>query len=255
MDSFINALTRAQDAARPAPQVVHPLPARPHLTLQQEPRMLVPTVLKARRVVSYDGADKMTRPFDVLRNTCLKEAGADNAESAIIAVTAPTIDCGTSTTAANLAFSIARMRKGEVVLADLAPSGAGLRGLLGLDLRNTPAAQPSDTFEKLEVGGVTIRLTSLLPVIEGKAGVDLRNTFMEWANAVRRDLGPVTIIIDLPPLLSDDRAVSLVSEIDIVLLLLAVGHSTMADLDNCKSYLHGARSVQLVLNKARSYDL
>ncbi|KKB80644.1 hypothetical protein VW29_16680 [Devosia limi DSM 17137] len=255
MDSFINALTRAQDAARPAPQVVHPLSARPHLNLVQEPRMLVPTALKSNRIVSYDGTDKMTRAFDVLRNTCLKEADPDATESAIIAVTAPTVHCGTSTTAANLAFSIARMRKGEVVLVDLAPSGSGLRSLLGLDLRNSPAPQPSDAFQKLEVGGVTVRLTSLLPAIEGKAGAELRNAFMEWANTVRRDLGPVTIILDLPPLLSDDRAVSLVSEIDIVLLLLAVGESTMADLDNCRSYLHGARSVQLVLNKARSYDL
>lgn len=251
MDSFINALTRAQDAARPAPQVVHPLPARPHLNLMPEPRMLVPTALKAHRVVSYDGADKMTRAFDVLRNTCLKEAAT---ESAIIAVTAPTVACGTSTTAANLAFSIARMRKGEVVLADLDPTGTGLGRLLGLQ-RNSPPLQPSDAFEKLEVSGVTVRLTSLAPVIEGKAGADLRNAFMDWANAIRRELGPVTIVIDLPPLLSDDRAVSLVSEIDIVLLLLAVGQSTMTELENCKSYLHGARSVQLVLNKARSYDL
>nr|WP_314262189.1 hypothetical protein [uncultured Devosia sp.] len=255
MESFINALARAQDNAWP------PTPAQPvsldspRLAISDQLLELSPRTLKANRVVSFDGGDRITRTYDVLRNTCLKDLAPRVADRPILGVTSPNLGCGASTTAVNLAFSLARQRKGAVLIADLAPPDQGWWTQLGLDKTGVSASAARDTILSLEVDDSVIHATSLRSIVDGKSGSEIKEALRNWAAAVRRDLGPTTIVLDLPPLLTSDRTAALLSEIDLVLMVLATGKSTMAELDTCKSYLHDAASVQLVLNKARNYDL
>lgn len=255
MESFVNALARAQDPARIQSQASRTTADIARLRINEQVVDLSPQTLKARRVVSFDGADNITRSYDVLRNTCFGDLAPRVADRPMFGVTSPTEGCGASTTAINLAFSIARQRQTSVVVADLNPPGQGLWKQLGVDELGLRSGPLSDAVVMVKVAGTIVHTASLHSVLGEKSGDDLKEGLRNWAVGVRRDLGPVSIVIDLPPLLSADRTVTLMSEFDQVLLVLATGKSTIVELNTCKSYLQDAPHVQLVLNKARKYDL
>lgn len=255
MESFVNALARAQEAARPAVRTISSLSEVSKLKLSERAITLSPEALKANRIVSFDGSDEITRAYDVLRNICKKDVAPRIADLPVFGVTSPSFGCGASTTAVNLAFSLARAHKGTVVLADLATSNQGWRHQLGLDQADADTQFQRDTIIPLDVAGTTLHAASLMPVVAGKSGAEIKDAMRAWTLGIQRDLGPASIVLDLPPLLSDDRVASFISEVDMVVLVLAAGKSTMAELETSKSYLHDAASVQLVLNKARQYDL
>jgi Mrp family chromosome partitioning ATPase len=254
MESFVNALARAQDPAWLQSHANRTSVDIAPLRISEQVVELSPRALKANRVVSFDGADKITRSFDVLRNTCVKDLAPRVADCPIFGVTSPLEGCGASTTAINLAFSIARQHA-AVMIADLNTSGQMWWKQLVVERAGLHASPLRDTVVKLEVADMVIHATSLHPVLDGKTGSDLKDGLRNWVASVRRDLGPVCIVVDLPPLLSADRTAALMSEFDQVILVLATGKSTMAELNTSKSYLQDAPRVQLVLNKARRYDL
>ncbi|ODT66696.1 MAG: hypothetical protein ABS75_26890 [Pelagibacterium sp. SCN 63-23] len=255
MDSFVNALARAQDKIwshndEPAPQ-----PPPHHLAVVNQAIALKPQHLRSNRIVAFDGGDKTARAFDVLRNTCLKDLVSRMTGRTVFGVTSPGRGAGVSTIAANMAFSLARLQKGAVVLADLAPSGEGLQQRLGLNIADVENRLRRDALLPLQASGITIYFANLLPFIEGKSGDEIRVAIRDWAASVGSELAPVNIVLDLPPLLHDDRTAPFVAEVDMLVMALAAGKSTLAELETCKSYLHEAGKVQLVLNKARHYDL
>lgn len=255
MESFINALARAQDSAWPQVQTL-PLSADiAPLKVAEQVRSLSPEKLKASRVVSFDGADNITRAFDVLRNVCTKDLAPRIADRPLLGVTSLSAGSGVSTTAINLAFSLARLQKGAVMLADLSPAGEVWWQNLGITQMDAAASDQPDKIATLDVAGTAIYAASLRPIIDGKSGSEIKEALRNWAAGVRRDLGQISIVLDLPPLLSDDRVGPFISEVDMVVLVLATGKSTMAELETSRSYLHDAARVQLVLNKARDYDL
>lgn len=254
MESFINALARAQDPTQSQVQSLHSADIPP-LRMSERVLTLSPARLKANRVVGFDGSESITRSFDVLRNTCTKNLTPRLAHNPIIGVTSPGAGSGVSTTAINLAFSLARLQKGNVLLADLATCDQGYRRQIGLTSEDAETCFTRYSVVRLDVNGIAAHAASLLPVVAGRSGIEIKAVLRDWVAAVRRELSPVTIVLDLPPLLTDDRATSFISEIDLVLLVLATGKSTMAELETSKSYLHDAANVQLVLNKAREYDL
>ena len=97
--------------------------------------------LLGRRIVSHNGADQRSRPYDMLRTQVLRSMGANR--WTILGVTSPTAECGKTVTAINLALSIARQQDQSAVLVDmdlqkprvadylgLSPRGGGVLGLL-----------------------------------------------------------------------------------------------------------------------------
>lgn len=255
MESFVNALARAQEAARPAVRPLSAMVETAKLKVSERAISLSPEALKANRVVGFDSADPIARAYDVLRNTCEKDVKPRTPETPVFCTTSPTLGCGASTTAANLAFSLARLQRGHVVLADLATPEQGWRRLFGVNQADTDAQFQRDAVIPLDVAGVTLHAASLMPLVIGKSGAEIRDATRAWVASIQRELGPTFIVLDLPPLLSDDRVTSFISEVDMVVMVLATGKSTLAELETSKSYLHDAASVQLVLNKAREYDL
>lgn len=252
MDSFINALARAQEPAWSKAQVGPSQESVP-LKVSESTVSLSPVKLKARRVVSFDPTDNMTRSFDVLRNMCMRDVVLHSAGGAVFGIASPTSGSGTSTTAVNLAFSLARLQKGAVLLADL--SNAAHPWWAALSNEGTGSiADKAGGVASLEVAGMSLYAASLRPVIEGYSGNEIKEALRRWIARIRREFNEVCIVLDLPPLLSDDRVGPMISEVDMVVLVLAVGKSTVAELETSKSYLHDAPKVQLVLNKAQTYD-
>jgi protein-tyrosine kinase len=254
MDSFVNALARSQEASWPAIKTL-PTTEGPQLKVSDGVLSLSPQLLKASRIVSFDAADGISRNFDVLRNLCTKDLAPREPDCAIIGVTSPSPGCGTSTTAINLALSLARLQKGAVLIADLMPGGQGWWRQLGLDRTELSSGELKDMIVPLEVADSKIYAAGIRSLVDGKPGGELMDAFRAWAASAKRSLGPLTIVVDLPPLLTDDRSAPFISAMDMIVLVLATGKSTTSELETCKSYLHGAAGVQLVLNKARDYDL
>ena len=68
---------------------------------------------------------------------------------------------------------------------------------------------------------------------------------------IRRELPSHVVILDTPPMLATDDFLSVLPEVDCVLLVGAVGMSTVSDIEHCKGHLQSANIVRVVLNKVR----
>ncbi len=57
------------------------------------------------------------------------------------------------------------------------------------------------------------------------------------------------VILDLPPLLTGHDVISILPQVDCVLLVAAVGTSTVSEIEECNKYLQGTDVIRFVLNK------
>ena len=228
-------LTAARVAAR-----------RPSLSLPGDVVSPAEAHLRQNRVVAFDETVTATRHYDILRNQVPHHHSKDRPQ--IIAVSSPTTGCGVSVTAANLAFSFARARSQRVALLDATGGGYGLRKLLGLTdgcLAPDPTEPQADPCTSVQVKGSTIYL---IEQAEDGAG---RKTIAE----IVRDVDATVAIVDLPPLLSSNRDLSVLNLADCVFIVLAVGHTTVADAHACKTSVSHCGNVQFVLNKCGKHGL
>jgi Mrp family chromosome partitioning ATPase len=66
---------------------------------------------------------------------------------------------------------------------------------------------------------------------------------------LRKEYSSHTVIFDLPPLLSSDDVIAIAPQIDCLLLVAAVGTSTVAEVKQCASYLQASEVIRVVVNK------
>ena len=120
-----------QSSGAPLPQHLGPpTVSRAGAELQTEEIRLDSTHLASKRIVSHNGADHRSRPYDVLRTQVLQSMTAKKWK--ILGVTSPTPGCGKTLTAVNLAFSIARQPDKSVVLVDMDLQKPQLANCLGV---------------------------------------------------------------------------------------------------------------------------
>lgn len=205
--------------------------------------------LEENRIVANDSSSPLTRYYDMLRNQLL-----NNVKEGIvgtIAVTSPTAGCGVTVTAINLAFSLARMRSTNVLLIDANPSDAGVASKLRLWAGLTTSDAPEGII-RAEAGEVCVHVVT----VPGAAGevVDHHRLSALVENA-RKAVRPALVVLDLPPMLANDETIPSALDADRLVLVLAVGQSTVADLEACKTFLGSKAGVQVVLNKTRWHDL
>lgn len=261
MDALIQALERSRSNPSAAKTSEHREARKPaavasvslDAALMQQGKVERPAqdALKNRRVVAFDPQDPQTRTFDVLRNRVLGELPTTG--SHVVAVVAPTAGCGVSVTAANLAFSIARVHGFTAMLADMnVPSR--LSEQLALD-RSGIGLDANAGFTRIEAGGGS--------VLASPAGELLRSFRQQasqpalvssWLSQVKREFEPAILVLDLPPLLQDDDAMPIAVNADSIVLVFGVGKSTIADLEACRSSLPESRC-HIVLNKTRRHGL
>lgn len=66
---------------------------------------------------------------------------------------------------------------------------------------------------------------------------------------IEREYQSRMTILDLPPILTGDDVIALLPQVDCVLLVAAVGTSTVAEIEECRRHLQSAQVVRVVLNK------
>jgi len=213
---------------------------------------LDPAHLQAKRIVSYDGKDPRSRPFDILRTEVLRSMDLKGWRT--LAITSPTPDCGKTLTAINLALSMARQPERQVCLIDLDLRKAQVGASLGLTRQEGVLGIIEGRLE-LDSAMIRARIDNsrldVLPTSSSLSSSDLVSS-----SAMKGLLQDVLefpqsriVILDLPPLLSGDDAISLLPHVDCVLLVAAVGTSKVAEIEECNKYLQTTDVVRFVLNK------
>jgi protein-tyrosine kinase len=208
--------------------------------------------LQSQRIIAYDAMDLRSRSFDMLRTEVLQSMDVKGWKT--LAVTSPTPNCGKSLTAINLALSMARQPEREVFLADLDLRKPSVAGYLGLTCREGVVGVLKGRIEldsaiiRVRAGGSRLEVLPTAP--------DSNSSDLISSNAIKILLADVTkhlqsriVILDLPPLLSGHDAISILPQVDSVLLVAAVGTSRVSEIEECTKYLQGMDVVRFVLNK------
>lgn len=264
MEGVFQALQRVRDSMATShgshsPEAPHADPANAASAISRHlvvgPMLqLDRTKLFGNNVVSFDSNTEQTRQYDVLRNLVLDDLSERGSRT--IAVTAPTVGCGATVTAANLAFSIARLRTTKVLLLDCNERAPEVGEALGIGAQRDSAADAGTThhLSLVDIEGIQL-LVGSLELLRSRVQSGPNRSGISPVELLKQELGPVTIVMDLPAMLTGDQTLPLILGANIVLLVLAVGHSTVADLDACKTYLSESSQVHVVLNKSRSHGL
>jgi Mrp family chromosome partitioning ATPase len=171
-----------------------------------------------------------------------------------LAVTSPTPDCGKTFTAVNLALSVARQPERQVLLADLDLRKPHLASCLGLKCEEGAVGVIEGRIERqsamvrARVGGTTLEV---LPTAPASNYSDLvsSSAMRKFLEEIKGPSRSQIVILDLPPLLTGHDVISILPQLDCVLLVAAVGTTKVSEIRECNKYLSGANVVQFVLNK------
>jgi protein-tyrosine kinase len=208
--------------------------------------------LQSERIVSYDGKDLRSRSFDMLRTEILQSM--DKRGWKTLAVTSPTPDCGKTLIAVNLALSVARQPERHAFLVDLDLRRPRVANCLGLKANEGVVGVIEGRVELL---GATVRARigdsrlNVLPTVPASNSSD-----MVSSSAMKMLLDEITgrsqsgiVVLDLPPLLTGHDVISILPQVDCVLLVAAVGTTKVSEIIQCNKYLEGTEVVRFVLNK------
>ena len=148
---------------------------------------------------------------------------------------------------------MARQPERQVFLADLDLRKPRVAESLGLQCREGVLGVLEG---RIEMGSATIRARvgasnlEILPTSPTANSSDLVSSheMKKLLEEIAGD-GSRIVILDLPPLLTGHDAVSILPEVDCVLLVAAVGTSKISEIEECNKYLQGTDVVRFVLNK------
>jgi Mrp family chromosome partitioning ATPase len=216
------------------------------------------TYLHSKRIITHDNSDRRGKSYDMLRTQVLRAMDLKGWQ--FLAVTSPTPDCGKTLTALNLALSIARQPERSVLLVDLdfqkgyVASSLGLRcegGVLGVLEGRTPL---SSAIVQVSVNNHKLLVLPTERSTSGSAEWMASRAMSAMLKQIKKDYPSRIVIFDLPPMLTSDDVLAILPQIDCVLLVTAVGTTTISEIEDCKKHLQSADVVRVVLNKVPEAD-
>jgi protein-tyrosine kinase len=209
--------------------------------------------LESTRIVAYDPLHEHGRYFDMLRTQVLQAMDQNGWQ--MLAITSPTAGCGKSVTACNLAMSIARLPERSVVLVDMDFQKPRVAEYLGIEsTAGLLSVLEGRTTLMSGIVEVSIGLNRMLVLPgevckSGSAEWMASQTMTTLLQILKRDFRSHTIILDMPPMLVGDDVVSVLPQIESVLLVASVGASTLSDIKECNKHLKSTPVVRVVVNK------
>ena len=243
----------AQAEAKPAPQASDitdpPVTTRTNWRALRQVE-IDPRVLAASRIVTREPGPK-TGPFDVLRTRVTQQMKANNWHR--LGITSPTAECGKSTVALNLAFSLARQADLRIVVVDLDLRRPSLARMLKLG----DGQQISDVLEgKAELADQMVRVGDNLAFATAQHAVRTPAELLQGPrieallSRIDEDYAPDIVIFDLPPIMVSDDAIGFLPHADCALMIAAAEQSTIKQVDTCEQELARQTNVLgVVLNK------
>jgi protein-tyrosine kinase len=215
---------------------------------------LDPRHLESSRIIAHDETDARALSFDMLRTQVLQ--AMDQKNWTILGVTSPLPNCGKTVISVNLAFSVSRQPERSAFLIDLdlrKPTVAkylGLDGQAGLFSVLRDQASLADSLVQAEIGRCKL---TVLPTPTATSDPSVWISSRPLSNLlaeIKRDYRFQTIIVDLPPILSSSDVIAVLPQLDCVLLVAAVGQTTVEELEECNRHLQSTPVVRIALNKS-----
>lgn len=209
--------------------------------------------LESQRIIAFNNADRRTRSFDILRTQVLQTMKAHDWQ--LLAITSPTPNCGKTLTAVNLGLSIARQQETSVLLIDLdlqKPRVAqylGIKPEQGLLAVLGQRASLGDAMIDTRLGRQRLRVVPCETPTQNSSEWMASRAMTALIQQVRQYYRSWIVILDLPPILPSDEVLSILPQVDCVLLVTAVGTSTASEIKECSKHLQSASVVRVVLNK------
>jgi protein-tyrosine kinase len=191
--------------------------------------------------------------FDMLRTRllqALREKGWQR-----IAITSPTHGCGKSFVAANLALSLSRLPATRSILMDLELRRPHLAGIFGVadaaPLREfLSGEQPLESHFRRYGKNLGLALNS--EAVEDPATVLQDPDTAMALDAMIQQLQPDAVIYDLPPALVSDDVMSMIPQIDAVLMVVDGTRTTAEEIKATERMLDGHVPLMgVVLNRAQ----
>lgn len=220
---------------------------------------LRPDHLERNRIVAYNKNSNMGGAFDLLRTQVLKAMEENGWRT--LAITSPTPEAGKTVLAINLAMSIAHHTTKTALLVDFDLRRPRVGAYLGLPMEKSLNEYLADEAELQEV-----LVNPTLPrfvVLPTRKPVPLSTEVLSSPKVshliadLRERYSSRIVIADLPPLLSSDDAINVLSKFDCVLLIVANGLNSRKEIEESLHLLGGTNLIGTVLNKAepqnRSY--
>jgi protein-tyrosine kinase len=208
--------------------------------------------LESMRIVSHNKDDLRARSFDMLRTQVLQSM--DNGGWQFLAVTSPTAGCGKTVTACNLALSIARLPERSVLLVDLDMRKPKVTSYLGIkrDFGLLSVLQGRQNLSDAIVQvGIEREQLLVLPGEQTNASSEwmASPTMATLLQTIKREFRSRIVILDLPPILGGDDVLSILPQLQSVLLVAGAGDSLVSEIKKCTKYLKATPVVRVVVNK------
>ena len=211
--------------------------------------------LEKMRVVAHMASHPMAPAFDILRTSVVQLMTENNWQT--IAITSPTPGCGKTVTAINLALSIARIPKKQVILLDLdmrrplISSYLGIKPKGGLFELLTNELPVEECMVHVNVAGNRLSIIPNRTAIQNPAEVIGSKEMTDLLHRLRSANGSPTIVIDTPPMLLCDDVLTLLPNIDCVALNIAEKMSKAEEVIACERHLKSVNYLGLILTKSQ----
>lgn len=208
--------------------------------------------LEAHRIITFDNEDPDSVAFDILRTQILATMEENNWRT--LAITSPTPECGKTVVALNLALSIAKQTEKTALIADFDLRKPRISDYLGL----APEKSLFDFLENdVEIKDILVNpglprlviLPNTVPVRNAAETLTSRRMKSLVKDLRERYESRITIF-DLPPLMAADDAIAFMPQVDCVLLIVAAGETTPAEVKESRRQLQSANILGVVLNKS-----
>ena len=212
-----------------------------------------PRVLEAHRIVNPSSRDSAAAAFRMLRTQVMQRMDEHGWRS--IAVLSPGDHDGKTTTAVNLAVSLASDRHHTVLLVDCDLRRPGIAGMFGIepefgtddvlrgDAHIAQCLYHPQGFHRLVVLPARGPLEHSSEALAGPQGrslvADMKGRYPERI-----------VVFDLPPVLGTDDALAFLPQIECALVVVAEHATRRDDFIRCMELLRKTPIVGTVLNKA-----
>ena len=234
-----------------APQLASVLPQTPAISTE------IDASLDAHRIVAHHMRSAEADIFRILRTQVLQIMKNSNFRT--LAITSANYGDGKTTTALNLAISIALDLKQTVLLADLDLRKPNLHEFLGLErnvglsdylMHNKPI---SECLARLPFDRLTVLPAG--PALENSSEVLGSPKMVALADELKSRYNDRIVIYDMPPVLSQDDSIAFLPHVDAVLMVVRNGVTRTDEIKRCLASLAGTNVIGIVLNDSTDVEM
>ena len=207
--------------------------------------------LAKNRIVTFNKNNYLSLGFDILRTQIITKMLKNGWRT--MAVTSPIPACGKTMVSINLAMSIAHHTDRTAMLVDFDLRRPTVSKYLGLSTGpslNDVLSDDASVAESLVNPGLDrfVVLPTLQPVQQSSEVLSSQK-IVNLIHEFRDRYAERIVMFDLPPILSTDDAMIMISQVDCVLVVVGNGMVSKTDLEESMRYIDQNKLLGTVLNK------